>query len=257
METQTDNGDCLYLLTVFSHNVYYADSVCFFTNYERAVNVKERLQEKIDARMKVLKESRKEQYCWVIPEYARNYTGNPTAVVLKVPYSELDQPMPEYKDIVENTKNPRPLKEFTSSGLCCWFDFLTLEKKAYDEKIGALCETSDAHNAEAKIQSTGTQTRFPSLFVVTDFFIDENYLNSKLIGVFTDPELAQDAQAKVGASYGLDVVFRTWNDKHCVELVPFVVDTYRDKQFVELVGLVDDKKIDPEEVNYYRMRISV
>ena len=241
METQTDNGDCLYLLAVFSHCVSYADSVCFFTDYEHATSIKTRLQEKIDAYMKAQEEKWKDHYCWVNPKYVRNYTGNPTAVVLKVPYSELDQVTDEYKDIVENTQNPRPLKELPSSGRGCWFDFLKSEKKDFDEKISALCEADNSHNVATKVETKGTQTRFPALYAVTDYIMDNDYLNSKLIGVFTDPELAQDAQAKVGASYGLDVVFGTWNDKH----------------FVELVGFANEKQIDPEEISYYRMRISV
>ena len=232
METQTDNGDCLYLLTVFSHSVSYADSVCFFTNYDRAINVKTELQEKIDAYMIEQKEYWKGRV-WVNPKYVRDYKGHPTAVVLKVPYSELDQVTPEYRDIVEGIDNPRPLKELPSTGRGCWFDFLKSEKKGYDEKIGAICESFDALNK-------GTQTRFPALYVVTDYFINNDYLNSKLVGVFTDPALAQDAQAKVGANYGLDVVFGTWGDNH----------------FVELAGFADDKQIDPEEISYYRMNIS-
>ena len=232
METQTDNGDCLYLLAVFSHSVSYADSVCFFTDYERAVSVKTRLQEKIDAYMIEQKEYWKDRI-WVNPEYVKDYTGNPTATVLKILCSEFDKVTPEYKDIVESIENPRPLKELPSSGRGCWFDFLKSEKQQYDEKSGALCEIFDAHNK-------GTQTRFPALYVVTDYFINNDYLNSKLVGVFTDPALAQDAQAKVGAKYGLDVVFGTWNENH----------------FVELVGFANDKQIDPEEISYYRMNIS-
>ncbi len=236
MDTQTDNGDCLYLLTVYSHCVSYADSVCFFTDYERAVSVKTELQEKIDARMIEQKEYWKDR-CWVNPEYVKEY-GNPLAVVVKVPYSEFDKVTQEYKDVVINTTNPRPLKELPSSGPGCWFDFLKSGKKEYDEKTGALCESVDAHNADTKTK--GTQTKSHVLYVVTDFYMDENYSNSKVVGVFTDPELAQDAQAKVGASYGLDVVYGTWDDKH----------------FVELVGL-DYKYIDPKEVEFHRMKITV
>jgi len=238
MDTQTENGDCLYLLTVFSHSVCYADSVCFFTDYERAVTVKTQLQDRIDAHLIEQKEYWKNR-CWVNPKYVKDY-GNPIAVVVKVSYSELNKVTPEYVELVKNYTNPRPLKEIPSSGPGCWFDYLKSEKKEYDEKTGAVCESFDAHNAETKNKSKGTQTRFPALYVVTDYFMDENYKNSKLIGVFTDPELAQDAQAKVGMIYGLDVVY----------------STYSDKNFVELIGL-DDKSIDPEEVQFHRMKITI
>lgn len=238
MESQTDNGDCLYLITVFSHIVSYADSVCFFTDYERAVRIKTQLQDRIDAYLIEQKEYWKDR-CWVNPEYVKEY-GNPSVVILTVPYSELDKTTPEYSEIIKNYTNPRSLKDLPSSGPGCWFDYIKSAKKEYDEKAGALCETFDIHNAEAKITSKGTQTMFPTLYVVTDYIMDENYKNSKLIGVFTDPELAQDAQAKVGMSYGLDVVYNTWNDKH----------------FVELIGM-DDMSIDPEEVQYYRMKITI
>lgn len=231
METQTDNGDCLYLLTVYSHCVYYADTVCFFTDYERVVSVKTKLQEKIDAHIIQQKKYWKDR-CWVNPNYVRDY-GNPIVVVVPVPYSELDEVQPEYRDIVEKYKNERPLKEIPSSGPGCWFDHLKRAKKEYDEKTGALCQLLDDNCAT-------TQTRLHELYVVTNFYMDENYSNSKLIGVFNDPEMAQEAQAKVGQSYGLDVVYGTWNEKN----------------FVELVG-IGNESIDPEEVQYHRMKITV
>lgn len=235
MESQTNNGDCLYLLTVFSHSLSYADSVCFFTDYQRAVSIKTKLQEKIDSYMIEQKEYWKDR-CFVNPEYVKEY-GNPTAVVVRIPFDELDQVSRKYADIVKNQVNPRPLKELPSSGPGCWFDYLKSAKKDHDDKAGALCESiNNAHKAHTKTK--GTQTRPSTLYVVTDFHMDEDFLNSKIIGVFTDPELAQDAQSKVGASYGMDVVFSTWSEKH----------------FVELVGLED---VDPKEVDYLRMKISL
>lgn len=236
METQTDNGDCLYLLTVYGHSVTYVDSVCFFTDYERANSIKTQLQEKVDAYLIEQKEYWKDR-CWLNPKYVKDY-GNPTVVVVKVPYSELDKVTPGYADIMKNCTNPRPLKELPSSGHGCWFDHLKSAKNKYDEKTGALCETFDAHNADTKTKCT--QTRNTTLYVVTDFYIDEDYMNSKIVGVFEDPELAQEAQAKVGKSYGLDVVHSTWGEKN----------------FVELIGL-DDKNIDPEEVQFHRMKITI
>jgi hypothetical protein len=156
MESQTDNGDCFYLLTVFSHSVCYVDSVCFFTDYKRAVSIKTQLQDRIDAYLIEQKEYWKDR-CWVNPKYVKEY-GNPTVVVLTVPYSELDKATPEYSEIIRNYTNPRSLKDLPSSGPGCWFDYLKSEKKGYDEKTGAVCESFDAHNAEAEIKSKETQT---------------------------------------------------------------------------------------------------
>lgn len=236
METQTDNGDCLYLLTVFSCSVCYVDSICFFTNFERANNIKMQLQEKIDAYIVKQKNYWKDRY-WVNPKYVKE-DGNPTAIVVKVPYSKLDKVTHEYVDIVKNYTNSRPLKDIPSSGTGCWFDYMKTAKKEYDKKTGASCENFDAHNAVTKTKCT--QTRNSTLYVVTDFYIDEDYMNSKVVGVFVDPELAQDAQAKVGKYYGLDVVHSTWGEKH----------------FIELIGL-DGTNIDPEEVHYHRMKITM
>lgn len=235
---QTENGDGLYLLTVYGHSVIYADSVCFFTDYEKALRVQKDLQDKIDIYKKEEKEHWKDR-CWVNPKYVSKEYGNPTAVVVKVSYDEFDKVRPEYADIIKNQINPRPLKEIPSSGPGCWFDSLKSAKKRYDEKVGALCDSLDGHNAYTKTK--GTQTSPSSLYVVTDYHMDDDYMNSKIIGVFTDPELAQDAQSKVGASYGLDVVHGTWSEKN----------------FVELIGFDCNESIDPKEINYYRMKIVI
>lgn len=227
METQTCQTDCLFLLTVYSPYVSYADSVCFFTDYERALNVKDRLQEKIEAFITEQQEYWKDR-TFPITKYI-----TPVVVVVKVPYSESDNVQPMYVDIIRKNTNVTPLQNLPSSGPGCWFDFLKSEQRNVDEKSGALCESL---NDTSKV----TQTMFQALYVVTDYFLGDDFLQSQVVGVFTDPSKAHDVQTKVAKNYGLDVLYNTYNDEH----------------FIELVGFTDGKKIDPVEVNFHRMNIS-
>jgi hypothetical protein len=232
METQTDQGDCIFLLTVFCPYAYGSESLCFFTDYERALSSKKKLQEVIDAYEKSDKEYSDNSCIRVNPILVKEY-GKPIAEVVKVLYSDFDKVTTGYTDIVTRYKNPWPLQDLPSSGRGCWFDFLKSEKKGYEQKQGALCETIDQ-------VTKGTQTRFQAMYVVTDFMADDNYLNSQVIGVFTDPELAQDAQAKVAKSYGV-----------------VHYSSFGDKNFVELVGFTSDENINPHTIEYRKTSIIV
>lgn len=210
MDSENNKSKDLHLLIVFSPYLSYCESVCFFTDYERAIVEKSKLQEKIDIYQIKQKEYWKDRviYTHEFPEY-----DNPQATVITIKSNDIDVINPLYKDIIENYHITIPLDETPSTGNGCWFDFLKEQKKEFSNRIG---ETNQA------------------MYLVVDFMLKENFKNSQVVGVFRNPETAYNIQSKVLLSYGMDVVFSTIDDKH----------------YVSLHGYIDDKAIDPEEPYY-------
>jgi hypothetical protein len=215
MNSQSDN---LYLLIVFSPYLTYCESVCFFTNYERAITEKAKLQEKIELYQAKQKEYWKGRVWY--PEPLPVY-GNPLAEVVTIRYEDLDKVNPKYLDTIKEFNIKTPLNTLPSTGYSCWFDFLKEQKKVFDESV-----------SNDMLQ---TKRRFPPMYLVVDFCLESDYVNSRIIGLFADPETAYNVQSKVLASYGMDVVFSTYDDKH----------------YVPLYGYTDGTIIDSDEP-YYR-----
>jgi hypothetical protein len=213
MDVQIDISQDLYLLIVFAPSVTYCETGSFFTNYERAITEKLKLQEKIDLYQAKEKEYWKGRVFY--PEPPPEY-GNPIAEVVTIRYEDIDKVNPKYQHINEKFNIKTPLNTTPTTGHRCWFDFLKEQKQVFDEKSERF-------------------SKFPRLFLVIDYCFGGDYVNSKIVGLFTDPEIAYNVQSKVLASYGMDVVFGTYDDKH----------------YVPLYGYVDDKCIDPDEP-YYR-----
>lgn len=214
MDFQFDN---LYLLIVFAPYVAYCETVCFFTNIERAITEKVKLQEKIDIYQAKQKEYWKGRVWY--PEPPPKY-GNPIAEVVTIRYEDIDKVNQKYQGVIENLTIKTPLDMTPSTGSGCWFDFLKEQKKVFNETI--------SNNVKQ------TQTKFPRMYLVIDFCLQGEYVNSKVIGLFTDPETAYNVQSTVLSSYGMDVVFGTYDDKH----------------YIPLYGYIDDTSIDPDEAYY-------
>jgi hypothetical protein len=186
--------------------------VCWFTNYERAISEKAKLQEKIDLYQVKQKEYWKGRvwYPEPLPEY-----GNPLAEVVTIRYDDIDKVNPKYLDIIEKFNIKTPLNALPSTGYRCWFDFLKEQKQVFDK-------------------TTSSEKKFPPMYLVVDFCLGGDYVNSKIIGLFADPETAYNVQSKVLASYGMDIEFGTYDDKH----------------YVPLYGYTNNNSIDPDEPDY-------
>lgn len=210
MDIEKETAKDLYFLVVFSPYLAYCESVCFFTNYERAIVEKIKLQEKIDIYQAKQKEYWKGRvwYAEPPPQY-----DNPKAEVITIKYEDIDTVNPLYIDISETYNTKTALDETPSTGYGCWFDFLKDQKKQLSKR------------------TEGSQQ---ALYPVVHYCLREKYLDSQVVGVFTDPETAYNVQSKILLSYGMDVVFSTYDDKH----------------YVCLYGYIDDKHIDPEEPYY-------
>lgn len=221
MACQTDiNSDCLYHMVVFSHNYVYCENITFFTRYERAMKEKVKLQEKIDTYQTKEKEYWKGRVHYPECEPQAEY-NNPMVEIIKVMYRDFDKVSQEYIDAFEKHISKNHLMSISSSGKGCWFDYLKSAKKGYDNKSGAIVENVEDitfSNQNNKV----TQTMFPAMYVVTDFYLGQEYYKSRIIGIFSDPQVAHDVQGRILASYGMDQMFSCINDKHHVELCAFV-----------------------------------
>jgi hypothetical protein len=216
---QTEQRD-LYLMIVYSPYVSYAETVCFFTDYERALDEQTKLQVKIDAYQQKEKEYWKGRV-W-FPEPPPVY-GNPTVEIVKLVYADIDKVNPKYADVVQNVKNNKSLDSCPSTGTGCWFDFLKDQKKVFDDKVGTVVETEPSDNDD-NVATKGIQTMFPAFYLVIDYILEDHYRKSQVVGIFSDPQLAHSVQGKVLASYGMDIVFSTIGDEHYVSLNAFMSD---------------------------------
>lgn len=234
MECQTDQSHCMYLLVVYSPYRFNCETICFFTNYERALGEKLKLQEKIDAHEIKQKNYWKGRVWYPGPQVEY---GNPKAEVVQVTCKSVGKVNPLYQDIVKNVEHKKPLASIPSSGRGCWFDYLKKQKIVYDNKKGAIVESVPHHHEDTSKQkeTKATQTMPTTMWIVIDFFMDEHYEKSQIVGLFADPQEAHDVQGKVLASYGMD---------------DLVLSTYSDDHFVELCGLGFEDSIDPEEPNH-------
>lgn len=208
MDDPENKTEDLYLLIVFSPYICYCESVCFFTNDVCANKEKRKLQKKIDIYQAKEKEYWKERVYYPVspPQYT-----NPKAEIVKVKSEDIDRINPLYIDIINNYDIKTPLDKTPSTGKGCWFDFLKNQKKEY-----------------------GKRTTERALYPVIDYFLKEKYLDSQVVGVFTNPETAYNVQSKILTSYGMNIVYSTYDDKH----------------YVSLYGYIGDKYIDPEEPYY-------
>lgn len=211
MEHKIDEA---YLLIVFGPYVCYCEYVCLYTDYEQAIIEKVKLQEKIDVYQTNQKDYWKGRVWY--PEPKPEY-GNPKVEVVTIKYDDFNKVNSLYIDIIDKNNITTPLDKTPSTGFDCWFDFLKDQKKEFDK------QSSD----------TITRTFYP-MYLVIDFFLIEDYANSKVIGCFTDPETAYNVQSKVLASYGMDIVTETYDDKH----------------YVPLYGCIDDTNFNPEKPYY-------
>ena len=213
MDVEIDISKDLYLLIVFAPYVRPCETVCFFSNYERAITEKVKLQEKIDIYQAKEKEYWKGRVWY--PEPPPNY-GNPIAEVVTIRYEDIDKVHPKYQDTIKNFEVKTPLNATPSTGSGCWFDFLKQQKKVFDDDMKQ------------------TPTKLLRMCLVIDFCLNEEYVNSKIIGLFTDPEAAYNVQSKVLSAYGMDILFGTYDDKH----------------YVPLYGYINNNCIDPDEPYY-------
>jgi hypothetical protein len=221
-ETQTDNSECIYVLSVFHSFTSYSENLCLFTDYQRALNEQKKLQEKIDAYQKT-------------KDMFQKYK-TPIVDVTKVKYCDFDKVHPEYADIVEKYEIKQPLMSIPSSGQGCWYEFLQNKTKDYEKRIGTLIEDVNDDITNNK-KTKALQTRFQEMYIVTDFYGLKDISQSKIIGIFTNPRIAHEVQTKVLDSYAMDVYFTTYNEDH----------------LVELQGFTNNDVIDPEVVYYRRI----
>lgn len=226
---QTD----LYLMVVYSPYLSYAETVCFFSDYERALDEQAKLQVKVDAYQQKEKEYWKGRVWY--PEPPPVY-GNPTVEIVKLAYADIDKVNPLYVDTVANVKTNKSLDSCPTTGRGCWFDFLKDQKKAVDDKVGAVVETEPPSDNDDNVATKGTQTMYPAIYLVIDFILQENYRESQVVGVFSDPQLAHSVQGKVLASYGMDIEWSTIGEEH----------------YVALYAYINDKCFDPETPYYAR-----
>lgn len=208
MDSQIDEG---YLLVVYAPYLCYCEYVCFYTNYEQAIKEKLKLQEKINVYQEIEKEHWKGRVWY--PEPKPEY-GNPKVEVVSIKYDEFNKVNLSYLDVIKKYNITTPLDKTPSTGTGCWFNFLKDQKQMFDKQ-------------------SSKQSFFP-MYLVIDFFLKEEYTNSTIVGFFRDPEMAYNVQSKVLSSYGMDVVFGTYDEKH----------------YVSLYGCIDDTNINPEEPYY-------
>lgn len=201
--TQTDTQE-IHILYITRPVIYGSDIVGLFSDYEKAINAKDEIVQHFICK--------------------GDHIGY-MIYIQTVGYTDFDKVHDNYSKIIKDFKFKSNFEDHKPSSEGLWNGWLALKMKEYNNKANSSVDIVE-ENCKA------TQSAYTGIYIVGDFHSKE-MSKSDIVGVFTNPQLAQQAQESVLLSY-------------CLSLD----NTYDDKHLVDLVGFPDIADIDKEVVKY-------